>query len=83
MRRVGGAAAGAAGSRGGFVMGAVHGLNNRGERIGADERWFADPQRYSPHGTPRCHFEAGSLYCVNDPCANPNHRRPADSDVRR
>lgn len=32
-------------------------------------------------GDPMCTFRAGSLWCVNDPCPNPNHRTP-DPETR-
>jgi hypothetical protein len=27
-------------------------------------------------GDPMCAFRAGSRWCINDPCPNPNHRTP-------
>lgn len=33
------------------------------------------PHPHSPTGEPVCRFEAGTLYCVNSPCRNPNHHQ--------
>jgi len=42
------------------------------------DRARAEYQEYRrthlPSGEPFCVFTAGSLYCIHDPCPNPNHR---------
>ena len=55
-------------------------MNDSDQFAPASDR--SDPRLYRLDGVPWCHFEAGSLYCVNDPCQNPNHRTPPRQESR-